>query len=117
MRLQSAMARQGKRLCKMAFPKYTGRKINLRVTEEFRPQPTYWDGGTMHEYAGVHLGTHQVVNGNRFNPPQFGGPNEINMVKVPINMAVIEHTYFGVSQWMTIFLHPQNANLLQEVNK
>ena len=51
MRLQSAMARQGKRLCKMAFHEYTGRKIHLRVTEEFRPQPTYWDGGTMHETA------------------------------------------------------------------
>ena len=112
MKLTGQLAKDGLKLAKVAFPDYRGRKVNLRVMDGFTPQPTWWDEGTKHSYTAVSIDGKVVMEGARFDPPQFGGPTTVNRIQVPVNVVVVEHTFFGTSQWVTLIVNPENAKEL-----
>lgn len=88
---------------------YTGRKIQLRLTEKVYLSNGYWDGGSRSTYVAIELATQKVVPAHTAlrNPPQFGGPKQTPEVILPQGVVIVEHAIFcGKDAGLTIYARP-----------
>ena len=93
-----------KRVCKLAFPEYRGRKFryDTRIPTDLS---SYWDGGSRNSFAFVELKTGKVAP-VQSNHPFFeaGRPSELK--SLPAGFVVVEHSIFcGKDMGMTVYVN------------
>lgn len=81
-----------KRLAKLAYPKYKGRKFYLEVRSKYMME-NYWDGGSRSFVKAVNLATGEVrdpapASTNVYDPRAHGE------IGIPAGIALVEHAYF-----------------------
>jgi hypothetical protein len=97
-----------KRICRIAFPSYKGRKIKVIEVSEVTLSDRFWDGGTRSEWTAVNLETGERapprIAGFK-DPPNFGGPARDPVVPLPQGFAIVENAIFcGKAMGLTVYL-------------
>ena len=92
-------------IIKRAFPNYSGRKFFMQVHDADCPMrvESYWDSGSRSYFLALSRDGRAMYvpqNGTPFD----GGPIAPNGVSIPTGCAILEHRYFGSSQWVTIHI-------------
>ena len=99
-----------KRMAKLAFPNYTGRKFKLNNSGRPVNVTSYWDGGSRDYYAAVNLTTGESLAVPQNGTPFDGGPIEPNGVRVPAGFVIAEHSIFaGQDMGITFHVDPETA--------
>lgn len=86
---------------------YSGRKISGVVAETVRLSNLNWSEGTRTYYYAVDLAD-LVGRGMACEAP-WNEQREGLEVLVPAGFAIVEHHYFGTSEWVTIKINPADA--------
>lgn len=90
------------------FPKYTGKKIEVRATESVLLHGLNWAGGSRNQYAACSLSGQAMGNaaiGNQAAP--WSNPVEGKSCPVPAGYCVIEHCLFcGKDLGLRIYVNP-----------
>ena len=97
-----------RQLISKTFPDYKGRDVKLEVVEplyEFSDLISMWDSGYKDEYRLINLQTNEVMK-----PPVIDG--RVAPFKLPPNFALIERSFMGTRQGVTIWLTKDNATPL-----
>jgi hypothetical protein len=93
-----------------AAPAYKGQRITLEETTRPVNVTSMWDGGYKNYFTFINLDTLQTKEVPETNP--FAGPPPAPMA-VPKGFALVEHSYMGTRQGVTIHINPENmAKLL-----
>jgi hypothetical protein len=100
MKLEGRAREAAKKLAKLAFPEYKGRKFAAEVAETYYME-NYWDGGTCKDVVAVELATGRVHNAK----PEVAGPWASHHFEIPANVALVEWAWFcGKDCGITIYL-------------
>jgi len=93
-----------------AFPKYRGRKCYLSVCSEVTLHSTYWSEGSRSYWCAVNLSNLQF--GHLKGTNVFPSFSQVEGLTVPLarNVALFEHAYRGMSQWIHIHCHPDSLS-------
>jgi predicted DNA-binding protein (UPF0251 family) len=98
------MPAEAKRIFKLAFPSYNGKKFKLRGTEIIN-MASYWDGGSRDYYVVVRIdgATLTVPQQSAFDKPVAG----VTEFSIPEGFAVVEHSIFcGKDMGLTLHVPP-----------
>jgi len=106
----SPAVQQAIRLCKTAYPSYSGRKFSVRVTDRALNLRSSWDGGSRDYYTLIDLATGRtsprLPDQSAFDRPVQG----LDAVTLPLNAAVVQHCIFrGKDLGLTLIVGPENA--------
>ena len=97
-------------MIRRCYPDYRGRKLRWEARETLHLSPTYWDGGTCHEYVLYELASGQVREVPRQAPREMGGPDPDATVPLRPGFAVLEHVFFcGQDIGVRVYVHPEDA--------
>ena len=102
-----------KKICKLAYPSYKGRKFEVQYNTKKITMHSYWDGGSKTDYVIVNVAKMQVVVVPD-NHPVFGNYPDMTNVPIPDDFVVVAHTIFcGRDMGLTIYT-PHRAPLLTD---
>ena len=92
---------------------YTGRKdMSVREAATIELQGTYWSDGSRSSYVGLDISRYPRVAAAalpQYDPPQFGGPTTVPVVKLHPGLAVVELSIFmGKTMGPHLTVHPDN---------
>ena len=95
-----------KKIAKVAFPDYSGRKFKIEPLNFPIEFSSYWDGGSRNYYVLLRLDNYEILPiENTWSNP-FG---RVNIPELPYGIILVEHTIFcGKDLGITIFL-PKEA--------
>lgn len=94
-----------RRLARLAFPSYRGRKFRLDFSSSYQMQ-NYWDGGTRYFAMAVNLRTNEISHPSKVttNPFQKEAHAEVG---IPKDFGILEHCIFcGKSLGIRLILPP-----------
>ena len=101
-----------KELALKAFPEYRGKKFRVEGLELKAPRSltSYWSEGCRDYWALVNLS-----NGRVFHVPENGTPfansgKSFQIGNLPIGIALVNRSYSGNFESITISVHPNNLN-------
>jgi hypothetical protein len=86
---------------------YTGRKISAVVTETVNLFNLNWCEGTRTYYYAVDL--RDLVGRGMACEAPWNEKREGACVLVPAGFVIVEHHFFGSSEWITIKVNPADA--------
>lgn len=101
-----------RKLAKLAFPGWRGRKLRVKETPEVGLYGTYWDGGSKNEFVAVELATGRVAPSHAALsiPREFGGLGGSHRLVIPEGVAVVEHSIFcGKDVGCTVYVRPEKT--------
>lgn len=94
-----------KRLLKVTFPEYRGRKVKARLWKGPMRLENYWDGGTRSYYVAVRIADGGISNFGTDNPFERSAHEEVDL---PVGVLLVEHSIFcGKDMGITVWGHPE----------
>jgi hypothetical protein len=102
-----------KRIAKLAFPEYKGRKFAFDVQNYPLDMRSYWDGGSRDYYKFVSLAdgrvSMEVPVQSAFDPKISG----LDSVTIPEGFVAVRHSIFcGKDSGLTVIANPANLSKL-----
>lgn len=96
-------------LLKATFPEYSGRRFFVQPAERITLHDLNWCEGTRNSYRAVTLDGKPIGNGAKFNgPAPWNNTAEGAEVSIPNGVAVACHSFHGMHESVTFYLHPQD---------
>jgi len=106
-----------KKIAKIAFPDYNGRKFKVEVTTNPIDVRSYCEGGSRDHYVFVRLDTFETFEMGQQSAydPIISGADSVQLIP---GLICVEHSYFcGKDSGITIYVHPVNSpNLIENKN-
>lgn len=98
-----------KRIAKLAFPEYRGRKFSVVVTDKPMTFQNYWDGGTRDYLQAVQIDTGKVWPPSVMSQNPYNDKAQLAVAPIP-GWALVTHNYFcGQDVGLTVLVHPSNV--------
>lgn len=94
------MTQTTRRLVKLAYPDYRGRRIQEDRSGSVHFYGLNWDGGCRNYFTAVQLSTGR--SRELHVPAPWDNPVEGQTVRIPPGIAVVEHSYSGQYQSVTV---------------
>lgn len=93
-----------------AYPGYKGHKFSYHICKSYINDQSYWDGGSRTYYQYINFGSKEQLEVLETTKHTFHTARKIGLKP---GWACVTHTvYCGKDQGLTVYFHPDNADLI-----